>query len=91
MRQVPGIVTGIVPPNVGAELRLLAGAGVALVMAALLVAPFVGEIAAAVTGPAPEAGHAERLEERISKTDLSAAVSAKTSSPTLRAPSESHR
>jgi len=35
--------------------------------------------------------HAERLEERISKTDLSAAVSAKTSSPILRAPSETRR
>ena len=33
----------------------------------------------------------ERLEEPISKTDLSAAVSAKTSSPILHAPSETCR
>ena len=88
---VPGFVTGIVPPNVGAELRLPAGAGVALVMAALLVGPFVGEIYGAVKSAEPGAAHAERLEERISKTDLSAAVSAKTSSPILRAPSETRR
>lgn len=31
---------------------------------------------------------AERLEERISKSDLSAAVAAKTSSPGLRPPSD---
>jgi hypothetical protein len=37
--------------------------------------------------------HAERtgLEERISKTDLSAAVSVKTASPMLHAPSETRR
>ena len=34
---------------------------------------------------------AERLEERMSKTDLSAAVSAKTSSPLMRPPSQSRR
>ncbi len=34
---------------------------------------------------------AERLEERMSKTDLSAAVSAKTSSPLLRPPSRNRR
>lgn len=32
--------------------------------------------------------HAERLEERISKTDLSAGMSVKTSAPLLKAPSE---
>jgi CRP-like cAMP-binding protein/Zn-dependent protease len=88
---VPGIVTGIVPASVGVELRLLAGAGVALVMATLLVAPFIGEIGAARKSAAPSAVHAERLEERISKTDLSAAVSARTSSPILHAPSETRR
>jgi CRP-like cAMP-binding protein len=88
---VPGIVGGIVPLSVGAELRLLAGAGVALVMATLLVAPFVGEIGAAVRSAEPGVAHAERLEERISKTDLTAAVTAKTSSPVLHAPSETRR
>lgn len=34
---------------------------------------------------------AERLEERMSKTDLSAAVSAKTSSPLMRPPSQNRR
>lgn len=34
---------------------------------------------------------AERLEERMSKTDLSAAVSARTSSPQMRAPSQNRR
>jgi len=34
---------------------------------------------------------AERLEERMSKTDLSAAFGGKTSSANLRAPSESRR
>jgi hypothetical protein len=57
----------------------------------LLVGPFVMAITAARTSVAPAAAHAERLEERISKTDLSAAVSAKTSSPILRAPSETRR
>jgi len=32
--------------------------------------------------------HAERLEERMSKTDLVAGVSIKTSSPILKAPSQ---
>ncbi|HLZ47386.1 MAG TPA: cyclic nucleotide-binding domain-containing protein [Candidatus Limnocylindria bacterium] len=88
---VPGIVTGITPASVGAELRLLTGAGVALVMSALLVGPFVGEIIAARKSAESGAAYAERLEERISKTDLSAAVSAKTSSPILHAPSETRR
>lgn len=88
---VPEIVSGIVPSSVSAEARLLAGAGVALVMATMLVAPFVGEIVAARKAAAPDIAHAERLEERISKTDLSAAVSAKTSSPMLHAPSETRR
>lgn len=34
---------------------------------------------------------AERLEERISRTDLSAAIAAKTASPLLKAPSETRR
>lgn len=34
---------------------------------------------------------AERLEERMSKSDLSAGIAAKTSSPLLRAPSETKR
>ena len=34
---------------------------------------------------------AERLEERISKTDLSAALAAKTSAPLMKPPSESRR
>ena len=34
---------------------------------------------------------AERLEDRMSKTDLSAAFSAKTSTPNLRAPSKTRR
>jgi hypothetical protein len=34
---------------------------------------------------------AERLEDRISKTDLSAAMSIKTSSPILKAPSQKKR
>ena len=88
---VPGIVSGIVPVSVGGEVRLLAGAGVALVLAALLVGPFVGEVAAAHRSAEPGAVHAERLEERISKTDLSAAVSAKTAAPILHAPSETRR
>jgi len=88
---VPGIVSGIVPVSVGVEVRLLAGAGVALVLAALLVGPFVAEVAAARRSAEPGAIHAERLEERISKTDLSAAVSAKTASPILHAPSETRR
>lgn len=88
---VPGFVTGIVPPSVGDELRLIAGVAVALAMAALQVGPFVSEIAAARKSAEPGAGHAERLEERISKTDLSAAVSAKTSSPILHAPSDTRR
>ena len=88
---VPGLVSGIVPASFGAEVRLVTGAAVAIGMATLLVAPFVGEIGRARKTPAPEAALAERLEERISKTDLSAAVSAKTSSPVLHAPSETRR
>ena len=88
---VPGIVTGIVPPTVGEAVRLLAGAGVAVVLAALLIGPFIGEIAAARKSGEPVAIHAEQLEERISKTNLSAAVSAPTSAPILRAPSETRR
>lgn len=34
---------------------------------------------------------AEQLEERMSKSDLSAGIAAKTSSPLLRAPSETKR
>lgn len=46
-----------------------------------------GERAAFATGTVA----AERLEERMSKTDLSAAVSAKTASPLLRAPSQTRK
>ena len=88
---VPGLVTGIVPAAVGAELRIATGAIVALAMSAMLIGPFVGEITAARKSAEPGATHAERLEERISKTDLSAAVSAKTSAPILHAPSETRR
>lgn len=88
---VPGFIEGIVPAGVGEGVRLALGAGAALAMAAMLVGPFVGEILNARKATAPDVAHAERLEERISKTDLSAAVSAKTSSPILHAPSESRR
>jgi len=88
---VPGLIEGVAPAWVGAETRVALGVGVALVMAAMLVGPFVGEIVKARKIPAPDVAHAERLEERISKTDLSAAVSAKTSSPILHAPSETRR
>jgi len=37
----------------------------------------------------PSAARAERLEDRISKTDLAAGMAVKTSSPLMRAPSES--
>ncbi|HEV2009534.1 MAG TPA: hypothetical protein VGS17_00715 [Candidatus Limnocylindria bacterium] len=60
-------------------------------MATMLVAPFVGEIATARKTATPDFAPVERFEERISKTDLSAAVSAKTSSPVLHAPSETRR
>ena len=43
------------------------------------------ERAAFSSGPA----HAERLEDRMSKSDLAATLSVKTSSPLLKAPSES--
>lgn len=45
------------------------------------------ERAAFVTGTVS----AERLEERMSKTDLSAAVSAKTAAPSMRPPSKDRR
>lgn len=45
------------------------------------------ERAAFQTGTA----RAERLEDRTSKSDLSAAMSVKTSSPSLKAPSENAR
>ncbi len=88
---VPGLVSGIAPAWIGVEARVLIGGGVAVAMATFLVAPFVGEVARARKAPAPELVHAERLEERISKTDLTAAVSAKTSTPMLHAPSETRR
>lgn len=88
---VPELVTGVMPAAVGAELRITAGALVALAMSAMLIGPFVGEVVAARKSAVPSAAHAERLEERISKTDLSAAVSAKTSAPVLHAPSETRR
>ena len=88
---VPGLVAGILPPSVGAEAAVLAGSAIALILAGTLIGPFIGEIVAARRAAAPGAAHAERLEERISKTDLSAAISAKTSAPVLPAPSETRR
>ena len=89
---VPKLVEGILPGFIGGELRIAVGGAIALVMTGLLVAPFVSEVRAARISPEPDNGaHAERLEERMSKTDLTAAVSAKTSSPVLRAPSDSRR
>lgn len=88
---VPDLVEGVLPTWIGGEARVIVGGVAALVFTGLLVAPFVGEIVAARKAADPGAAHAERLEERISKTDLSAAVSAKTSAPTLRAPSETRR
>ena len=91
MSGVPGFVEGILPAAFSGQARTIAGAGVALVIAGLQVGPFVSEVQAARRAPEATALYAERLEERMSKTDLSAAVSAKTSSPVLRAPSESRR
>ena len=89
---VPGLVAGILPPSVGPELRLLCGAGIALGTTALLVGPFVTEVRTAVAEPEAGSPIAERLEERMSKSDLSAGLAAKTASPILRAPSETrHR
>jgi putative peptide zinc metalloprotease protein len=88
---VPGMVTGIVPATVGDELRLPAGAAIALLMTTLLVGPFISEIAAARKSAEPGVAHAERLEERISKSDLGAAVSARSSAPVLHKPSDTRR
>lgn len=88
---VPGFIAGVLPASVGGEVGLLAGSAVAVVLAATLVGPFISEVIGARRAAAPGAAHAERLEERISKTDLSAAISAKTSAPILRAPSETRR
>ncbi|HVR88631.1 MAG TPA: cyclic nucleotide-binding domain-containing protein [Candidatus Limnocylindria bacterium] len=89
---VPTLVEGILPVFIAGQLRIAAGVAIALVMTGLLVAPFVSEVRAARVSPEPDDDAlAERLEERMSKTDLTAAVSAKTSSPVLRAPSEGRR
>jgi hypothetical protein len=88
---VPGMVTGIVPATVGDDLRLPAGAVIALLMTTLLVGPFISEIAAARKSAEPSGAHAERLEERISKSDLGAAMSARSSAPVLHKPSETRR
>jgi CRP-like cAMP-binding protein len=88
---VPGMVTGIVGASVGDELRLPAGAAIALLMTTLLIGPFISEIAAARKSADPGVAHAERLEERMSKSDLGAAMSARSSAPVLHKPSETRR
>lgn len=88
---VPALIEGILPPGVGAELRVAAGTAIAIVMTGLLVSPFIAEIRSAVTVPETTNPIAERLSERISRTDLSAGLGAKTSAPTTRAPSDTRR
>lgn len=87
---VPSLVEGLLPPTVGLELRVAAGSAIAVVLTGLLVGPFIGEIRAAVT-PDTASPIAERLGDRISRTDLSAGLSAKTSAPITRPPSDTRR
>lgn len=49
---IPSLVTGTLEGRLGPELLPLVGVGLALVLAALLVGPFVGEVLAARTAPA---------------------------------------
>lgn len=49
---VPQLVDGTLAGRIGAEFLPLVGAGIALVLAALLVGPFIGEILAARAAPA---------------------------------------
>ena len=51
---VPGLVTGTLGGRIAGELLPLVGGALALVMAALLVGPFVGEVMAARTAPATD-------------------------------------
>lgn len=88
---VPGLVEGILPPAVGPEVRVAVGTTIALVTAALLIGPFVSEVRTAVAGQDPGSPLAEQLDERISRTDLSAGLSAKTGAPMTRAPSDTRR
>ena len=88
---VPDLVEGILPLGVRPELRVIAGTAIAIVMTGLLVAPFIGEVRSAVTVPETPSRIAERLGERISRTDLSAGLGAKTSAPTTRPPSDTRR
>ena len=67
------------------------GVGLALGTTALLIGPFVSEVRTAVAEPGAGSPMAERLGERMSKSDLSAGLAAKTASRVVRAPSETRR
>jgi len=88
---VPAFVAGILPPSVGPQLRIICGAGLALATTALVIVPFVSEVRAAVADADAGSPIAERLEDRMSKSDLSAGLAAQTAAPTLRPPSGTRR
>lgn len=88
---IPSLVEGLLPAGVAPELRVAAGTVIAIATAALLIGPFVSEIRTAVTAPAASSLLAERLEDRMSRSDLSAGLAAKTSIPIVRPPSDTRR
>ena len=88
---VPALVEGLLPPGVASEVRVATGTAIAIATAALLIGPFVSEIRTAVIAPVPSSPMAERLEDRMSRSDLSAGLAAKTSIPIIRPPSDPRR
>jgi putative peptide zinc metalloprotease protein len=87
---VPRAVETLLPSAVEGPARAAVGVGAGLVLAVLLVIPFVTEAIGARRRPAPETGgwHVEALEQRVSKSDLSAALGVKTGTVDIRPPSE---
>lgn len=89
---VPRAVETLLPAVVSGPARTAVGVGAGLVLAVLLVVPFITEAidARRRVPTATPAGslHVEPLEQRVSKSDLSAALGVKTGTVDIRPPSE---
>jgi len=87
---VPRAVEALLPSAVAGAARSAVAVGAGVVLAALLVLPFITEAIDARRRPAPAAEglHVEPLEHRVSKSDLSAAFGVKTGTVDIRPPSE---
>jgi Zn-dependent protease len=88
---VPKVIETVLPSAISGPARVAIGVGTGIVLAAFMVFPFITEAVDARRRPVPTAAgslRVEPLEQRVSKSDLSAALGVKTGTVDIRPPSE---